>query len=135
MDLKELSNVFLRIGTSFRRNENRAGASHLGDKGIGRLSAMRLGDRLQVKTSRTQNGHWHLLDIDWTLFSHDDDVDADAILIEPAIGDEKADADEHGTTIRISALHGDWDPARFTDILQAGLHGWLILSYSVSPIV
>ena len=91
MSLDELSEIFLRIGTSSRRKENLRGAQNLGDKGIGRLSAMRLGDRLQVKTSRSEDQYWNLLDIDWTLFSRDDDVDADAINIEPEIGDEKAE--------------------------------------------
>ena len=118
MSLDELSGIFLRIGTSSRRKENLRGAQNLGDKGIGRLSAMRLGDRLQVKTSRSEDQYWNLLDIDWTLFSHDDDVDADAINIEPEIGNEKAKAGEHGTTIRISALQGDWDSPRFNDIMQ-----------------
>ena len=118
MNLRELSEVFLRIGTSSRRKENLSGVRNLGDKGIGRLSAMRLGDRIRVKTSRRENRYWNLLDIDWTLFSHDDDVDAGAIEIKPEIGDEKAETDEHGTTIRISALQGDWDMPRFTDILQ-----------------
>ena len=120
MSLKELSDVFLRIGTSSRRRDNLAGARHLGDKGIGRLSAMRLGNRLRVKTSRNTDRYWNLLDIDWTRFFHDDDddIDADAITIEPEIGDEKTEPAEHGTTIRISALQGDWDLPRFSDVLQ-----------------
>ena len=118
MSFDELSEIFLRIGTSSRRRENLQGAQNLGDKGIGRLSAMRLGDRLQVKTSRSEDQYWNLLDINWTLFSRDDDIDADAINIEPEIGDEKDKAGEHGTIIRISALQGDWDFPRFTDILQ-----------------
>ena len=118
MSISDLSNIYLRIGTSIRRKENLAGARNLGDKGIGRLSAMRLGNRLNVRTTRSKDIHWNLLDINWTLFSHDDDVDADEIIIEPEIGDEKAETSEHGTTIRISALQADWDLARFIDILQ-----------------
>ena len=104
MSFDELTDVFLRIGTHSRRNENLGGVRNLGDKGIGRLSAMRLGDYLGVKTSKSGEQYWNLLDIDWTLFSHDEDVDADDIAIEPEIGDEKAESGEHGTTIRISAL-------------------------------
>ncbi len=118
MSLNDLTSVFLRIGTSSRRKENLQGAKNLGDKGIGRLSAMRLGDRLRVKTARREDRYWNLLDIDWTLFSRDDDVDADMINIEPEIGDEKAEPGEQGTTIRVSALQADWDLPRFTDILQ-----------------
>ena len=118
MSFDDLQEVFLRIGTSSRQKENLLGAKNLGDKGIGRLSAMRLGDCLQVKTVKREDLHWNLLDIDWRLFSDDDDVDADAINIEPEIGEEKAEAEQHGTTIRISALRGDWDLPRFTDISQ-----------------
>ena len=118
MNLTDLNEVFLRIGTHSRRNENVAGVRNLGDKGIGRLSAMRLGNQLQVMTARSKDQYWNLLKIDWTLFSHDDDVDAESIEIEPEIGDEKGNANEHGTTIRISALQADWDLVRFTDILQ-----------------
>lgn len=118
MTIDELSDVFLRIGTNSRRKDNLAGARHLGDKGIGRLSAMRLGDHLQVKTARESCTYWNLLDIDWGRFSRDDDVDVDAIDLQPAIGEEKANPKDSGTTIRISALHGDWDRVRFTDILQ-----------------
>ena len=118
MSLNDLSDVFLRIGTHSRRNENLHGAKNLGDKGIGRLSAMRLGDRLQVKTSKSGERFWNLLDIDWTLFSHDVDIDADEISIEPKLGDEKSEHDGHGTTIRISALRADWDAVNFADILQ-----------------
>ena len=118
MSLKDLSDIFLRIGTPSRYKENKAGCRKLGDKGIGRLSAMRLGDRLQVRTCRTKDRYWNLLDIDWTLFSHDVDVDADAVHIEPEIGDEKTRADIRGTIIRISGLHADWDLPRFTDVMQ-----------------
>lgn len=118
MSLDDLSDVFLRIGTPSRHKDNKAGLRKLGDKGIGRLSAMRLGDRLQVKTCRSNDRYWNLLDIDWTLFSHDVDVDADAVRIEPEIGDEKTQPDTQGTIIRICGLHGDWDLPRFTDVMQ-----------------
>lgn len=118
MSLSDLSDVFLRIGTDSRRKENLAGAHNLGDKGIGRLSAMRLGNRLEVKTSRCDDPYWHLLYIDWTRFSNDDNLDADEITIDPELGDEKLDPNDHGTTIRISALQADWDLPRFTDVLQ-----------------
>ena len=118
MAVTELSDIFLRIGTNSRHRENLRGARHLGDKGIGRLSAMRLGERLQVKTARTSCEHWNLLEIDWRRFSHDDDMDAEDIVIEPTIGDEKTNQKDSGTTIRVSALQSDWDAARFTDILK-----------------
>lgn len=118
MSLDDLSNVFLRIGTKSRHDENRIGGRNLGDKGIGRLSAMRLGDRLQVKTSKAGEARWNLLDIDWSLFGHDSRLRVEDILIEPELGEEKHRKDESGTTIRISALRSDWDAVTFSDLLQ-----------------
>ena len=118
MEMEELSDVFLRIGTNSRHEQNLRGARHLGDKGIGRLSTMRLGDRLQVTTARRHCTRWNLLDIDWRRFSHDDDLDVEDIDIEPTLGDEKTDEGASGTTIRVSALQSNWDEAHFTDLLQ-----------------
>lgn len=118
MTLPDLRDVFLRIGTRSRRTENLAGAKNLGDKGIGRLSAMRLGERLRVKTSTAGEARWNLLDIDWTLFSHDTRKTVEEITVEPVLGEEKFSAADHGSTITISSLVGDWDLIRFTDLLQ-----------------
>lgn len=118
MSLADLNDVFLRVGTRSRRSENLGGARNLGDKGIGRLSAMRLGDRLCVKTSRSGEKHWNLLDIDWTLFSHDTRKSIEEIDIEPELGEEKPTPADQGTSVLISALQGDWNEVRFTDILQ-----------------
>ena len=59
MSLEDLRNIYLRIGTRSRRKENEAGATNLGDKGIGRLSSMRLGDRLRIKAT-SNNGEFGL---------------------------------------------------------------------------
>ena len=118
MSISDLSDIFLRIGTNMRRKENLAGGKNLGDKGIGRLSAMRLGNRLQVITTRNGDNHWNLLDINWSLFSGEDDIDAESIVINPEVGEEKTDPSDHGTTIRISALQADWSDVRFKDIIQ-----------------
>ncbi len=118
MSLDNLSNVFLRIGTKSRHDVNRAGGRNLGDKGIGRLSAMRLGDRLEVKTSKAGERRWNLLDIDWTLFGHDSTRRVEEIQIDPELGEEKHRRDESGTTIRVSGLRSDWDAVTFADLLQ-----------------
>lgn len=75
MSLSELDTVFLVIGTSSRKSEidaaiasGRSRAPFLGEKGIGRLSAMRLGDRLAVRTTRTTDETYSLIDIDWSAF-------------------------------------------------------------------
>lgn len=118
MSLEELSSVFLRIGTRSRRAANTSGAEYLGDKGVGRLSTMRLGDRLEVATTKSGETNWHLLDIDWSLFSHDREMDIDEISIVPRQGAAKDDTSQQGTIVRILGLHGEWDIDRFRDLFQ-----------------
>lgn len=118
MSLAELSDVFLKIGTRSRRAENIAGATYLGDKGVGRLSTMRLGDRLEVLTSKAGEDRWHYLEIDWTLFSHDDETDISKIEISPREDELKESPSAQGTSVKILALSGNWDYERFLSILQ-----------------
>lgn len=118
MSLYDLKDIFLKIGTRSRRDANLAGSRNLGDKGIGRLSAMRLGDKLKVLSSKAGETRWNVLDIDWSLFSHDSRKPVEEIKIEPTVGEEKSTASDSGTRIIISALQSDWTAARFADVLQ-----------------
>jgi hypothetical protein len=118
MTLATLNDVYLTVGTRSRREKNMQGATYLGDKGVGRLSAMRLGDRLKVTTSAASDSHVNVLKINWSLFTHETDVPADAIKVAPYQGKRKQEKGTHGTTIRISQLSSDWDSVRFSDILH-----------------
>lgn len=118
MSFDDLLDVFLRIGTRSRRVDNVKGAQYLGDKGVGRLSAMRLGDQLQVTTTKSGEQTWHHLDIDWKLFSHDSEMDINQVEINPVEGEPKKDVSICGTTIRISDLNGNWDMDRFNEVLE-----------------
>jgi len=118
MSLEELDDVFLTVGTRSRRKANVSGAHFLGDKGVGRLSAMRLGDQLKVTSTRTGENWWNLLNINWTLFTHESEIDIGDIPIEPRRGPAKASPSDHGTHIRISNLTADWNASRFADLFQ-----------------
>jgi hypothetical protein len=118
MTLEDLSEIFLRIGTRSRRADNVAGAQYLGDKGVGRLSAMRLGERLQVTTTKAGEPTWHELDIDWRQFSHDREMDIGDVVVEPSEAAPKIDTLVQGTVIRISDLNGHWHLDRFRELLQ-----------------
>ncbi len=118
MSLKELNSVFLVIGTSSRKTEIDAalagGKSHspfLGEKGIGRLSAMRLGDTLSVRTTRSGDSHYSLIEIDWSAFDNPTKMIED-IVVEPVRGSEKADSEFSGTEIVIRRLNADWAEKR-----------------------
>ena len=109
MSLSELSSIFLRIGTNSRRKYNEQGEQFLGDKGVGRLSAMRLGEYLRVESTQKGESAWNILDIDWSLFSMADSVDASSINIVPRLGNNKKDSGFQGTLVTISNLNAEWD--------------------------
>ncbi len=118
MSLEDLDAVFLTIGTRSRRAENVEGARFLGDKGVGRLSTMRLGERLLVTSTTADQGFWGRLRINWALFSHDSSVALEDINIHPVSARRKESSGETGTTVRISMLNADWSKARFEDVMH-----------------
>lgn len=123
MSLRELNDVYLTIGTSSRIKMRRAPSSGhesgrpiLGEKGIGRLSAMRLGMGLRVKTTKKGERNWHLLDVDWRAFEQDLDALIESVIIEPVEGPAKKDKDEQGTQILITALNSRWSTEKVKTI-------------------
>ena len=117
MSRQDLIDNYLVIGTASRKRaidtalseytgEN-GRAPYLGEKGIGRLSAMRLGDKLTVETAKEKDKRLNLLRIDWSDFS-DLDTMLDEINVVPERGIVKPEADWSGTRLIISALNSDW---------------------------
>lgn len=114
MSLKILEDVYLTIGTTFRRKERANAAASgtprltVGEKGVGRLSAMRLGSQLLVLTTQIDDESWHELRIDWNRFSHDSDELIEDVSINPNEGSLKEDVKNHGTEIHIWGLRHAW---------------------------
>ena len=124
MSLDDLRRNFLVIGTSSRKKAVEAALAKgedkspfLGEKGLGRLSAMRLGERLRVETARASDKKMNVLDIDWRAFA---DLDAmlDQISVEPKIGSAKPKSDWHGTSIVISDLTENWNKSRVNEMAE-----------------
>ncbi len=125
MSQQDLIDNYLVIGTASRKraidaalaeSTHRNGrAPYLGEKGIGRLSVMRLGDRLTVETAKKKDKRLNMLKIDWSAF---DNLDAmlDEIDVVPESGDAKPKADWSGTRLIISALSTDWTHNRVKDL-------------------
>ena len=118
MSVDDLQSNFLVIGTASRKREVDKALSNgeskspfLGEKGIGRLSAMRLGETLRVETAKATDSHLNCLDIDWSDFAQIDAMLAD-IDIQPTMGDAKQDAAWSGTRIIIGKLTEDWTSER-----------------------
>ena len=114
MSLSILTEAFLTIGTRYRRLERERqepGSTRrviLGDKGVGRLSVMRLGSKMLVKTTQWGERNWHDLQIDWEDFSHDSDLLLSDVQVAPSEGAEKADLNLSGTQLHIWGLAHSW---------------------------
>lgn len=132
MSLEILEQVYLTIGTSYRADQKRdlyaAEADDddekdeeeepsviLGEKGLGRLSAMRLGDKVLIITGQEDEANWNQLEIDWNDFADAADADLDSVEVEPEVGNEK-EPEEKGTLIRISALKSEWSIEKLTEL-------------------
>lgn len=117
MSLAEISTNFLTIGTPARKREvdkilTQGGSkTPLGEKGIGRLSAMRLGERLRMETARAEDPRLNLLEIDWRMFENLDAMIED-VAIEPTKGPRKEKEGWHGTRLMIGGLLEDWTEKR-----------------------
>ncbi len=129
MSMKDLDDIYLTIGTRTRlkarearkndlkQSKNRPDSRPiLGEKGIGRLSVMRLGSLLWVKTTKKDEEKWNELEINWSLFSNDSDELIDTININPTEGLAKRDKKTSGTILWISALTSSWTKEKLEQI-------------------
>ena len=117
MSADTLNDVYLTIGTSNRarqralRRPPKPGSSPsaviLGEKGLGRLSAMRLGDYMEVITGEVGETEWNRLVIDWNRFAKAADEDISSVPIVPKSYGEKK-SKQKGTLIEIQALSSEW---------------------------
>ncbi|EQM88111.1 hypothetical protein L681_00980 [Stenotrophomonas maltophilia MF89] len=122
MSLSDLENHYLTIGTPHRALQRNSAPSDeiiLGEKGIGRLSAMRLGDTLEVYTGTKVDSHWQELKIDWSKLS-DLDMNLDQFPVRPTQGGAK-DVGQKGTLIEIRDLKSEWTSERLNQLARAEL--------------
>lgn len=106
MTKKELEEVFLVIGTPnklYKTEEN--GRILLGEKGIGRLSMMKLGNKARIITKTANEKTGNSIIFEWDKF---DDPNVELTDIE--LSSSKIECDfEHGTKIIIKDLISDWN--------------------------
>lgn len=114
MSRSDLSQIYLTIGTRSRHQQrmalgaNSTARAPLGEKGVGRLSTMRLGDVLEVVTSRKGEARESVLEVDWGLFSHESDALLSQIRVSPRQGSRKDDRQSQGTKVIIRHLKDAW---------------------------
>lgn len=123
MSLAKLDDAFLTIGTRSKlRTDEESDDTYndgdvvLGEKGIGRLSAMRLGSRLRVETTPAGGTHWNELSIDWSVFDHASEALLEDIPLKPVKTDKLVPPGVSGTKIFIRALNRDWNRAHVEEI-------------------
>jgi signal transduction histidine kinase len=139
MSKDDLEVVYMTVGTPSRRAEKdkfmasvAAGSARLhydyarpkervplGEKGIGRLAAMRLGHYVRVTTKRKGEKNWNVLRLDWRDVLSDMNLDATdldfKLETKPAAVDEVSSS---GTEIAVFALQGDWSTTKVRDLAR-----------------
>jgi len=135
MSNRELDDVYLTVGTSSRKDlkslpENVNGREHtnlgikrpiLGEKGIGRLSVMRLGNIVRIKTTKKGETTYNILEIDWSVFAVNSDKPLSSIMIAPVVGERKEKKELSGTSITIYDLNAEWTLQKLEDITKEQL--------------
>ncbi|MGU9851188.1 ATP-binding protein [Pseudomonas koreensis] len=127
MSKSDLEDIYLTIGTSSRAKDVNAQLKsgkkgqesiYLGEKGVGRLSVMRLGRRLSVQTATIDDKNYNILDIDWREFEEAYDQSHDSVVIKVKRGAIKPQG-YSGTKIIISDLTSVWT----TNVLEENIRG------------
>ena len=126
MSLDDIRAKFLVVGTPNRLIEKKTGHSDdiiLGEKGLGRLSSMRLGGSLMLTTATLEDTYWNKLDVDWTILEDQPNLNIDEFLVSPY---ESSDGpskpkDVSGTEILISHLYSDWNTDRLNEFAGSEL--------------
>ena len=122
MSENDLKDKFLVIGTPSRKiaveksvSDGERKTEFLGEKGLGRLSAMRLGGALSIESARKEKMKINGLRIDWRKFEDVnkmiEDIDVKTIIL----GD-KPTKEYSGTVLTISDLASDWTKNRIRQL-------------------
>ena len=120
MSVDDLSDRFLVIGTPgkflAKRDANSSDLPLLGEKGIGRLSMMRLGNVAIVRSKMKGSSRWNEIPFRWDAFN-DPNLFLDQIAVNVnAAG--KADPVVQGTQIEIRELSANWTQDKVKAFIQ-----------------
>lgn len=134
----DLRTVYLTIGTTNRTNAVRTAVNewarnaiterggrerdqakppYLGEKGVGRLSVMRLGWIVRIETATASDKTLNVLEINWRRFEEAYDLPAESVKLEPVPGEPKQKG-VSGTRIIISDLRASWSQERLLEIAR-----------------
>lgn len=118
MDRKTIEDAWSTVATPYRRENpvaSRSGRKNRrasGEKGLGRLSAARLGDKLEMLTKARNQPCWRVR-VNWAAVAAADDLNECSAAISRV---EDAPFKGSGTLIRILAAKGVWDDEKLSDL-------------------
>jgi signal transduction histidine kinase len=118
MDRRTLEEAWCVVATPYRRHNPVAAKDKKvrrasGEKGLGRLSAARLGHKLEMLTRAVNDRCW-LVEVDWTGLSEKDDLDA--CFARCSAFTAPSPFAKTGTRIRIFDLASVWDAEHVADL-------------------
>jgi len=124
MSLQVISDVWFVVGTPYKaeNKQTKLGSRSrrvTGEKGLGRLSTARLGDKL-VMTTRSKKDNCYLLEVDWREFAN---ATKDLPTIHVTGVDSPLSA-ATGTRLDITSLKSNWDDDAISE-LQVNLSRFL----------
>ncbi|HBO5119098.1 histidine kinase [Pseudomonas aeruginosa] len=120
MDRSTVERAWMEPATpsKVKNKVSESGRRVLGEKGIGRFAASRLADELELVSRRRGGAEEVRAVFDWTQFDDEEKyLDEVRVLIE---GRPATSIAEHGTSLSMSRLKGDWKNISFDEI-QRGL--------------
>lgn len=129
MTKAELQSCYLTIGTPMRLHQRdkaiansapRNGKVPLGEKGIGRLAAMRLGHHVEVISAVSGEDHSSHLVLDWRPIFGDPDLEATELKFIPRKYLSKK-LKASGTQLIVRDLQADWTPQKLAALSQTEL--------------
>lgn len=120
MSAEQLRDRFLVVGTPNKmlekRSQSAASRTLLGEKGIGRLSMMKLGSLAEVKSKVDGGERWNAITFDWKRFD-DPAAFLGEVTFEVKLGKEDATG-AHGTVITIRRLEANWSATKVQEFLN-----------------
>lgn len=118
MDRKIIEDAWSTVATPYRREHpvaSRSGRKNRrasGEKGLGRLSAARLGDELEMLTRARDQPCWRVR-VNWATVAAADGLDTCSAFISRA---EDSPFVNSGTLVRILAAKAVWDDEKLSDL-------------------
>jgi signal transduction histidine kinase len=118
MGLDTIRNVWCIVATPFRlqnpiSKKGKRIRRAAGEKGLGRLSAARLGDRLEMVTKTDNEPCWRV-SVDWSELSCKDTIDSCFVDVRPE--HTHIPFKKTGSLIRILDLKSQWDDDKVADL-------------------